>query len=342
MFICTQSHQPGIFDTHQYGYARRICLRMCTLLCSAKFLLSGIRAPAMQIKKVIRNFFGFSRVEVNGFLVLIPLIIALLFSEPLYRRWRAHQPKNFNEEIKQLDSLLALSSKVVSVNDTASVQSTYFRFNPNTASKDELIELGFTESLAARMTNYRSKGGTFWVKNDLKKIYGMDTLLVKKLWPFIELPEVRPTTEKPAYTKQLTQIPTALVFDINQADTAQLKSIYGIGDKLSQRIVSYRESLGGFVHLQQLNEVFGLDSTVVKRLRARVFIEPQFVPRKINLNTATQEMLEKHPYLNKREAKAIMAYRFQHGKFSSVAELEKLLLLEEETTLRVQPYVTIE
>jgi competence protein ComEA len=296
----------------------------------------------MNLKGLIRNFFGFSRVETNGFLVLIPLILVLLFSEPLYRRWRAHQPKEFSTESKHLDSLLATLSKESVAKDALHTQPTYFRFNPNTVSKDELIELGFSGMLAARIVNYRNKGGTFLIKKDVGKIYGMDTVLLKELLPFIELPETTLTTnQKPVYTLQ-AQRPASILFDINKADTAQLKSIYGIGEKLSLRIIRYRESLGGFVHLQQLNEVFGLDSTVVKRLLQKTFIDKTFVPAKINLNTATEEELEKHPYLNRRVAKAIVAYRFQHGMFTAVEEITKVIVLEKKTVDTIQPYLTIQ
>ena len=80
-------------------------------------------------------------------------------------------------------------------------------------------------------------------------------------------------------------------FDLNNADTSQLKKIYGIGDKLSMRILKYRDVLGGFVGMDQLKEVYGLDSLVINRLIENSTIQNEFQPKKININTASEKQL---------------------------------------------------
>jgi competence protein ComEA len=64
------------------------------------------------------------------------------------------------------------------------------------------------------------------------------------------------------------------------------------------RIVKYRESLEGFVAKAQENEVNGLDSTVVKNLLNRSYIEMTFQPVRLNINTASEKELDRHPYFN--------------------------------------------
>jgi competence protein ComEA len=298
------------------------------------------------VKKLVRNFFGFSTVETNGFLLLIPFMLLVLFSEPLYRTWISSQLSDFSRSQKHLDSLIALSENKTQTENIFEndAERKLFFFNPNNISQNELIELGFSGVLAARIENYRIKGGNFKVKNDLLKIYGMDSILFNELKSFILLPETYAKKEFTAsnFTKENKQKTEVVRFDINTADTSQLKSIYGIGEKLSLRIIKYRESLGGFVRQEQFNEVFGLDSAVINRLTERSFVEQNFTPLKLNINNATEQELDRHPYLNRTQAKAILTYRFQHGKFTSVDELQKIQLLDKTTIDKISPYLSID
>jgi competence protein ComEA len=293
------------------------------------------------MKSWIRNFFGFSRRETNAFLILLPLLFVLIFSEPIYRYWFVRQAHDYSKETKKLDSLMGIwkwdNDSVLSEKPEAKE---LFAFDPNHASKEELMGLGFSKSLAARIVNYRLKGGKFLVKNDLLKIYGMDSLLFKKLIPFIILPEAI-SKEKFAQKTEIKEKPFAVKFDLNKADTSQLIKIYGIGQKLSLRIIAYRDKLGGFISQSQLNEVYGLDSVVVKELLSKSFIEKGFYPRQVNINNGTEKDLGAHPYIKYKLAKAIVAYRAQHGPFASIDDLKKITILDEITFLRMKPYVTV-
>lgn len=212
-----------------------------------------------------------------------------------------------------------------------------FAFNPNHTGADSLRRLGIPAYLARRIIHYREKGGRFRVKRDLLRIYGFDSLLYETLSPLIGLPEkavaqnyfgttVRPKKE-------------VLHLDLNTADTAQLKRIYGIGAVLSQRIVKYREGLGGFVGNHQLYEVYGLDSAVVKRLLEVSYIADEFQPRKLNVNTIDERGLSVHPYLSGSVARAIVAYRFQHGEFRAADDLRNIPILKEAIIRKIEPYL---
>jgi competence ComEA-like helix-hairpin-helix protein len=215
-----------------------------------------------------------------------------------------------------------------------------FSFDPNQATSGELNRLGLGTSIAHRIIAYRTKGGKFLVKKDLLKIYGMDSSRYLTLAPYINLPEsiVR---EKPKQEPAREEKPVLAKFDLNLADTARLIKIYGIGSKLARRIVTYREKLGGFVTEDQLKEVYGLDSTVVKELRAKSFVVEGFKPRLLNINTATEKELSSHPYVKYKLAKAIVAYRMQHGAFSSVDELKKITIVEDKNIQQMSPYLSV-
>lgn len=281
-------------------------------------------------------------------MILLPLMAALIFSEPAYRWYASRYGIHHPPEARSLDSLIAQWEKTT--RDSAKTLSlrkgqSLFRFDPNQISHQQFLALGFTERISKRIINYRTKGGRFKVKSDILKMYGMDTSFYHQLYPYILLPDrqVQQTlTENKPAMPLAKERKSFLKFDLNTADTAQLKKIYGIGEKRALRIVAYRDKLGGFVNMQQLLEVYTLDSVVIEKLSNASFIADQFIPQKIHINTISDYQLAAHPYLVKSVAKAIVAYRFQHGKINSVEDLRKIQALDAKTIQKITPYLDFE
>lgn len=295
------------------------------------------------LKHQIRSFFGFSRAQTNGFVALLLIISIALFSKPVYHTWVSNRSVDFSEDRTALDSLTAQwrlqreEANSIPVGEEVAV--TLFAFNPNKVTSDELKTLGFSGKLIKRFMNYRAKGGEFRIKSDVKKLYGIDSIFYKNLFPFIQLPE------KITYEKKV--VPFSIekklaVFNLNEADTTQFQRIYGIGSVLAMRIVKYRERLGGFVSNEQLKEVYRLDSAVIKKILKASFLAEDFIPRKININTDDESVLSAHPYFSKKIARAIVTYRFQHGKYQSADDLRKIETIDKNRLDKIYPYVTIE
>jgi competence protein ComEA len=298
----------------------------------------------LKIRYWIKDFFGFPRSQVNGFLVLLTLLILLLFSEPFWHWWVATRPPDSSADRATLDSLLSLWD---SADTTVRIQQTTrqpFPFDPNKSSELEFLELGFTKTLAARIIRYREKGGKFRTKSDVLRIYGVDTAFYQQIYSLISLPEVARNERKNLKRFQERSAPETLkrrpMFDVNKADTSALKTINGIGEKLSMRIIKYRDVLGGFVSMDQLRDVYGLDSLVINRLIETSFIEDGFSPVKLDINRATEKELSAHPYINKM-AKIIVSYRFQHGDFIAVEDIRNVVKLDEKSFQRILPYIEV-
>jgi DNA uptake protein ComE-like DNA-binding protein len=293
-----------------------------------------------RLRAWIRALLGFSRTETNGFLILLPLMVIILASAPLYQWWISSRPVDSSTDARKLDSLV--SHWEWNQPDSASKKTAQlFTFNPNNASKQTLLELGMNENLATRIVNYRSKGGIFKVKKDLAKIYGMDFALYLALSAYIDLPENKILNGKESAFSIKPKSAPFERFDINLADTSQLIKIYGVGSKLSLRIINYRDKLGGFITMQQLGEVYGLDSMVIRSLEKRYFIAEGFGPRKININQSDQKVIASHPYIKFSLAKAIATYRFQHGEFRQIEDLKSIVSLDESTFEKIKPYITV-
>ena len=296
-----------------------------------------------RLKAWVRAFFGLSRRETQGFLILLPLMLLSVFIIPTYHLWKANQKQDFSKESNELDSLLSRwtwEEKQDSILKEA--EHPLFRFNPNTSTKEDFVRLGFSINLATRIDNYRTKKGRFLLKSDLLKIYGMDSGIYKRVFPFIDLPEERENKKSglPAINETVVSV-SKEKFDINQADTTQLIRIYGIGSKLSQRIIKYKNQLGGFISMNQLSEVYGLDTTVINELNRKAYVASDYQPKKININSVTEKELSTHPYIKYSLEKAITTYRFQHGNFNSIEDLKKIALVNETFYNKIKPYLTL-
>lgn len=301
--------------------------------------------------RAVRNFFGTTRAQTNGFIVVLFILTISIFSQPVTRWWISSRPQDFSQEKAVLDSLVSAWETEKELSDsigtlfaeTKPIQ--YFKFNPNTATKDELASLGFPAKLVLRMVNYRAKGGTFRLKKDLLKIYGMDSVFYSRVAPYILLPDKieYPVTEnkKPGKLNYPAKEKAAR-FNLNEADTLHLQKVYGIGPVLANRIIRYRDKLGGFITHAQLREVYGLDTAVVQNLAEASYLPEPASVQKINLNTANEETLAAHPYFTKNIARAIVSYRFQHGKFQSVQDLTHINLIDKRTLAKVSPYLTVD
>ncbi len=199
------------------------------------------------------------------------------------------------------------------------------QFNPNTLSLWGWDSLGVDKKIAQRIQKYIAKGGKFRTPDDLSKIYGLKPTTFQRLKPYILIPKEAP---KPI-----------ILIDLNKADTTSLKRINGIGSKLSARIVAYRKKIGGFVSKNQIKEVYGIAKRY-KKIATQITIDTtNVVIRKIDINSASEWQLQKHPYITKRMAKDIVRYRKRRGNYSAIDDLKNKHLLPSAIYEKVKYYL---
>jgi competence protein ComEA len=295
------------------------------------------------LKNLYKSYFFLSRGERIGLLVLISLIL-LITVIPFFEIKSTIETTNFDSFDSLVNELNNNSIKKKSEQSSKSIN-VRFEFNPNTIEEKGLLELGFTSYIAKRIVNFRSKGGSFKNADDLFKIYGIDSGLVMELKPFITIPSVKKEEnkleEKYTYKSNTDIKKNEIQTDINKIDTTELKKIYGIGSKLANRIVLYREKLGGFYSYSQLNEVWGLNPSIVELLQKKFVFKKETI-KKININIVDQKILEQHPYIGFKTAKNIMAYKKQHGKFNTIEDLRKIISLKDSVIIRLNNYLIVE
>lgn len=287
------------------------------------------------LKRWVQSTIGVSSKEANAFLVLLPALFLIIFSEPFYRWISTGDQALSVQETLLLDSLVA---EQVSGKPKQTDPISLFPFDPNTATEPELTSLGIPKFVVNRIEQYRVKGGKFHIKSDLAKMYGLDSSIYLTLVPYINLPDKLIAEPKPNFIEKPKRV---VEYNLNKADTADLKSVKGIGPVLASRIIKYRLSLGGFVNHGQLKEVYGLDTLVINEL-SDFYIAQEFVPEKLKINLATEEELDRHPYVSPRQARAIITYRMQHGRFASVNDLTNVKPLTNDFIQKIIPYISFE
>ncbi|MEQ8905445.1 helix-hairpin-helix domain-containing protein [Ekhidna sp.] len=128
-----------------------------------------------------------------------------------------------------------------------------------------------------------------------------------------------------------------IVADLNTANALDLQKVKGIGPAYSERIIKYRDILGGFTDTTQLHEVYGLHPETIRELAKHFSIQSSV--KRIEINTDSIKTLIKHPYINYDLARIIINYREQHGDFTSAEDLRKIKALDDRTFLRLKPYL---
>ena len=235
-------------------------------------------------------------------------------------------------------------------NSTYTPKGDLFDFDPNTLSADGWKKLGLRDKTIQTIQNYLSKGGKFKHPDDIRKVYGLFPDQIERLLPYIKIANEQsstnykdnratsaPTYSKPVYTPRPVIVKT---IDINNADTSAFIALPGIGSKLAMRIVVFREKLGGFASVNQIKEVYGLQDSVFQQIKSRFVIGNASV-KQLNINTADANTLKLHPYLKWNIANAIVQYRTQHGNFTSLTDLKKIAIIDDETFGKMQPYLTL-
>jgi competence protein ComEA len=318
--------------------------------------------------ETIRGYLTFTRKERAGVLFLL-VLVGVLFVLPYFFRTPVGDPdpETFHQlkseigkfESRRSDSVATSdvqarynmgyeSDKRNKVNPVSREYSQMFYFDPNQLDGEGWKRLGITGQLAKTIRHYIDKGGRFRKAEDLKKLYGLHLSDYDRLYPFVRIAPFKKGNDFPDMVSdrmhtepgsmRITKKPA--ITDINQADSAAWVRLPGIGSRLASRIVHFRETLGGFYRVEQVGETFGLPDSTFQNIKPVLHMDEANLIQ-IDLNSATRELLQAHPYIRWQIARAIVDYRRQHGNFHSVDELLQLAGIDSAKFERIRPYVSV-
>jgi len=215
-------------------------------------------------------------------------------------------------------------------------------FDPNTVNKGDWLDMGLPERVFNGLEKYRSKGGRIRKPEQILKLYNLDPSIGQQLVPFVKTDSTdlfaRNSFPKKEFKPYLPK-PVEPLFDLNKADSNQLKTVFGIGGKTAARILKYRNGVGGFLHKEQVFDVWGLDTAVVEELFKKSFLPPNPEVTRLRINQLSEEELALNPYIRKGMARIIVKYRNQHGPYRSADDLLNIKILKPEVVAKISPYL---
>lgn len=300
-----------------------------------------------------REALTFSRAERSGILVLLFLLISVWWIPAMFGNKRdapladlridslasgLPDPREKKDRYNRSESPYAKGRVRTSGN-----ASEPFPFDPNLAVDEEWQRLGLSDRTIATIRRFREKGGRFRKPEDIRKIFGLSPQLADRLMPFVRI--TSPTDRNKPFRNDSMNIgmkyarPPPRIMDINGADSADWESLPGIGPTLAGRIVKYRNKLGGFHRKEQVGETYGLPDSVYRLIEHRLHLDETSTPGRIAVNTASFEQLSGHPYIPYRMARAIIAYRDQHGPYKGRDDMMRIALITPEALEKMLPYL---
>ena len=223
-----------------------------------------------------------------------------------------------------------------------------FPFDPNTADSSQLIKLGLQSWQVRNIYKYRARGGVYRKKEDFARLYGLTVKDYHRLEPYIRIssdyqPAATLVGDKAngangtngangVYPRKIDSTQHVV---LNTADTTTLRQVPGIGIYFAKEIVRYGQRLGGYVSVDQLDEIADFPQASKK-----YFVVQQAHPKKLNVNQLTLQQLRRHPYINYYQARAIKEYCRLHGPLKSLDDLRLSRDFPPEVIQRLAPYVT--
>jgi competence ComEA-like helix-hairpin-helix protein len=307
----------------------------------------------------LNDYFNFTKKERRGIIYMISILLVLIFLPflfPYFSKEESIDTSKFEKEIAQL-KIDSSSNKTYSKsqnqyqNDFSSgdkyasmSKGELFYFDPNTASVNDWIRLGIREKTANTIQKYVSKGGKFYKAEDLKKIWGLSESDANRLIPYVSIKNIEKNyshfDEKQISQKAIYPSKKSLEkIDINLADSNAFIALSGIGSKLANRIISFREKLGGFYSIDQIGETYLLPDSTFQKIKPQLIVNSKAI-KKVNINSASVDEMKSHPYIRYYIANAIFQYRKQHGNFQSVEEIKKIMTVTDEIYNKAFPYLT--
>lgn len=289
--------------------------------------------------------FKYTRQERSGIFFLLLIIVVLQGGYFILKQ------VDFGDSKNSLMVNLELQAKIDSLKNRAAQKdpTKIYPFNPNFITDYKGYVLGMSVDEIDRLFAFRKQNNYVNSPEGFQKVTGISDSLLTVISPYFKFPEWTKVSRQSSVGskrsavggKGFSEKGNGEVKDLNTTSAEELKSINGIGDKLSARIVKFRDKLGGFLVDAQLYDVYGLSPDVAERTlkRYRVLVPPQIT--RININTASASELAKLVYIPYNVGRRIVEYRTKVGTITSYNELTLIEEFPSDKIDRIKLYLAL-
>ena len=170
--------------------------------------------------------------------------------------------------------------------------------------------------------------------------FGLIFFFVKDKFSTLEANESKNITIK---EQTISQFPVrdSVYLDLNASDTLDLQEVRGVGKVRARNIYKYGQKLGGYISVEQLKEVYSIDSATFEQIKLHFYAGKTEI-RKVNINSDDPKYLARHPYIDFALAKAFIRFRKKYEKdFTKIEEIKQIHLMDEETYNKLRPYIKL-
>jgi len=193
---------------------------------------------------------------------------------------------------------------------------TIYPFNPNFITDFKGYKLGMSVDEIDRLLAFRKQNKFVNSAAEFQAVTKVSDSLLNTISPYFKFPDWvtnKKNSFKPSDKKEFAKPEKIIVLDINEASKEDLMKVYGIGDKISDRILGEKQKYGAFVSMEQMNDIWGLSPEVIEKLKASFVIKSTINAKKVNINNASVKELSQFPFFRYQLAKDIVVYRTMNG-----------------------------
>jgi len=286
-----------------------------------------------------KAYFIFSKKEQRGIMVLGIILLGTMLMGILFpRKEMAIKDKSSKYYYEKRN---AYEKNNGSESNTSLQSGPLFNFDPNTMDSITAIRLGIPSRQVITLMRYRNKGGRFYHKEDIAKLYGLKKDLIEQLIPYVTIKNFKKNLDRNELVKQgANKNLNEWNIDINLADEKQWAAKTKLSPAIIQNIMRYRNYLGGFTNLNQMKKVYGFTEANYYLLK------PHFTLKKINnskpnASTMSFENWKVLGIFQDREIIQILRIRKEKGGYIGWKELVILFDLTQQQAEMLQATIQI-
>lgn len=270
---------------------------------------------------IVKSFLTYSKSQRIGILLFFGIIILV---QGIYFFYDFSSEKTID---KEQSKWLALQSTIDSLKlDNKNYKPTIYPFNPNFITDFKGYKLGMKVEEIDRLLAFRRQNKFVNSAEEFQNVTKVSDSLLNAISPYFKFPDWvknKKNNFQSFAKKDFSKPEKIIILDINLATKEELMKVYGIGDKISDRILEQREKYGAFVSMEQMDDIWGLSPEVVEKLKASFVVKSTSNSKKININNASVKELSQFPFFRYKLAKEIVIYRTMNGAIS-ITDLSKI------------------
>ena len=272
-------------------------------------------------ESIVKSFLTYSKSQRIGILLFLGIIILV---QGIYFFYDFTAKKTIN---KEQSKWLALQSTVDSLKlNNKNYKPTIYPFNPNFITDFKGYKLGMSVEEIDRLLAYRAQNKFVNSAAEFQAVTKVSDSLLKAISPYFKFPDWVKNNKNNSqeFAKNDFSKPgKIIVLDINQATKEDLMKVYGIGDKISDRILEQKDKYGAFVSMEQMDDIWGLSPEVLEKLKSSFAVKSVTNCKKININNASVKELTQFPFFRYQLAKDIVVFRTMKGDMK-IEDLSKI------------------